>query len=90
MRVRKVAKQLKRWLKESTWDELNDKPVLGYNVGSLRAKHDYIVRMSRRHYFGLRDKFPVGSMMWNFYTHKACSYYLYEEILSFWGIDLYE
>lgn len=86
MRVRKIAKQLKRWFKESSWDDFNDKPIIGYKVGSLRAKQDYIVRMSRKHYFGLRDKYPVGSVMYNLYTHKACSYDLYEEILSFWGI----
>ena len=86
MRVRKVAKQLKRWFKESSWDDFNDEPIFGYKVGSLRAKQDYIVRMSRKHYFGLRDKYPVGSMMYNLYTHKACSYDLYEDVLSFWGV----
>lgn len=85
MRVRKIAKQLKRWYKESSWDIDKDLPVLGYRIGSQDDKTSYIMRMTRKHYFGLRNKYPVGSMMWNLYTHKACSYDLYDDILSFWG-----
>ena len=88
MRVRKIAKQLKRYYKESSWDIDKDLPVLGYRMGDQDAKISYIVRMTRKHYFGLRDKYPVGSMMWQLYTHKACSYELYDDILEFWGMGI--
>lgn len=87
MRVRKVAKQIKRWLGDVAFDE-NEKPIYNYKVGSLQSKQDYIARMSRKHYFGLIDKYPRGSMMWKYYIHKACSYSLYEDILEFWGVGL--
>lgn len=86
MRVRKVAKQLKRWHQNITFDE-HEEPIYNYKMGSLQAKQDYIVRMSRKHYFGLRDKFPKGSTMWKYYTHEACSYNLYDNIMSFWGLN---
>jgi len=87
MRVRKIAKQLKRWYKGVTFDE-HEEPIYKHKVGNIQAKQDYIVRMSRKHYFGLRDKYPVGSMMWNLYTHKACSPYIFEDILDFWCIKV--
>ena len=87
MRVRKIAKQLKRWYKESSWDIDKDLPVLGYRMGSQDDKTRYIMRMTRKHYFRLRNKYPVGSMMYNLYTHKACSYELYDDIMSYWNID---
>lgn len=89
MRIRKIAKQLKRWYGESSWDDANDKPLCGYKMSDHNSKTAYALRMTRRHYFGLRSKYQVGSMMWNLYTHKANSYYLYEEFLSFWCIDAY-
>lgn len=90
MRVRKIAKQLKRWYKESSWDIDKDLPVIGYRIGSQDDKTNYIMRMTRKHYFGLRNKYSVGSMMWKYYTHKACSYDLYDEIMMFWGLNIYE
>lgn len=89
MRVRKIAKQIKRWQRNITFDK-DEEPIYNYKVGALQAKQDYIVRMSRKHYFGLRNKYPVGSMMWKYYTHKACSYDLYDDIMMFWGINTYE
>lgn len=84
MRVRKIAKQLKLFHSKISFDK-EGMPIVGYNVANLRAKTDYILRMTRKHYFGLRSKYPVGSMMWKLYTHKACSYELYDDVLSFWG-----
>lgn len=85
MRVRKIAKQLKLYYKHMSFDKDSDFPIIGYKVANFGAKTHYIMRMTRKHYFGLRNKYPVGSMMWNLYTHKACSYDLYDDILSFWG-----
>jgi hypothetical protein len=84
MRVRKIAKQLKKFHANVTFDE-EGYPVCNYKVANLVAKTHYILRMTRKHYFGLRSKYPVGSMMWQLYTHKACAYDLYDEVLSFWG-----
>ena len=86
MRVRKIAKQLKLFHKNCHWESLDDcMPTIGYKIANHKAKQDYIMRMTRKHYFGLRNKYPVGSMMWKYYTHKACSYDLYDDILEFWG-----
>lgn len=85
MRVRKVAKQLKLFHKNCDWDMEEEIPIIRYHVGSIGAKTNYIMRMTRKHYFGLRNKYPVGSMMWKFYTHKACAYDLYDDVLAFWG-----
>lgn len=90
MRVRKIAKQLKRWYKESSWDDFNDEPILGYKVGAVYDKIAYIKRMTRKHYFGLLRRCTVGSMMYKLYTHKANSYYLYDDIMAYWNCDAYE
>lgn len=89
MRVRKIAKQLKLFHKNVKFDN-EGYPVCKYKVANHSAKTNYIIRMTRKHYFSLRNKYPVGSMMWKFYTHKACSYYLYDDIMMFWGINTYE
>lgn len=89
MRVRKIAKQLKLYHKNVTFDN-DGLPVENYKVANLQAKVAYIIRMTRKHYFGLRDKYPVGSTMWKLYTHKANSYEIYDEILDFWGYNMYE
>mgnify|MGYP007012479596 CR=1 FL=1 len=89
MRVRKIAKQLKRWYKESSWDIDKDLPVIGYRMGSQDDKTSYIMRMTKKHYFGLAKLYPVGSMMYNYYTHQANSYNLYEDMLEFWNITEY-
>lgn len=89
MRVRKIAKQLKLFHKHVTFDN-EGYPVCKYKVANYSAKTNYIMRMTRKHYFYLRNKYPVGSMMWKYYTHKACSYYLYDDIMMFWGINTYE
>lgn len=90
MRVRKIAKQLKRWHKESSWDIDKDLPVLGYRMGGQDDKTSYIMRMTRKHYFGLAKKYKPDTMMGRLYIHKACSPYLYEDIMSFWGYNIYE
>jgi hypothetical protein len=84
MRVRKIAKQLKKFHANVTFDK-DGYPVCGYKVAHHVDKVSYIMRMTRKHYFGLRSKYPVRSIMWQLYTHKACSYDLYDEILEFWG-----
>ena len=89
MRVRKIAKQLKLFYKNVKFDN-EGYPVCKYKVANHSAKTNYIMRMTRKNYFCLRNKYPVGSMMWKFYTHKACSYYLYDDIMMFWGINTYE
>ena len=91
MMVRKVAKQLKLFHKNSYWSDFDAcEPIIGYRIANHDAKVAYIMRMTRKHYFGLRNKYPVGSMMWKYYTHKACSYDLYDDIMMFWGLNLYE
>lgn len=89
MRVRKIAKQLKLFHKNVTFDN-EGYPVCKYKVANHSAKTNYIIRMTRKHYFGLAKKHSPNSMMGKLYIHKACSPYLYDEILSFWGYDIYE
>lgn len=89
MRVRKIAKQLKLFHKNVEFDE-EGYPICRYKVANHIAKTKYIMRMTRKHYFGMRNRYPVGSMMWKFYTHKAYSYELYNEIMDYWGINMYE
>ena len=85
MRVRKVAKQLKLFHKNLGYDK-DGYPVVGYKVENLVRKTNYILRMTRRHYFCLAKKYDANSMMGRLYIHKACSPYLYDEVLSFWGL----
>lgn len=68
-----------------SFDKDSDFPIIGYKVANFGAKTHYIMRMTRKRYYGLRSKYPVDSMMWKLYTHKACSYNLYDDILAFWG-----
>ena len=91
MRVRKIAKQLKRFYESyKGFDKENERGIYSYHLACFDEKVRYIERMTRKHYFGLRNKYPVGSMMWKLYTHKACSYDLYDDIMMFWGINTYE
>ena len=57
MRVRKIAKQLKLFHKNVTFDK-EGYPVCKYKVANHSAKTNYIMRMTRKHYFGLRNKYP--------------------------------
>ena len=84
MRVRKIAKQLKLFHSHVTYDK-EGYPVVNYKIANHNEKVSYIMRMTRKHYYGLRSKYPIDSMMWKLYTHKACSYNLYDDILDFWG-----
>ena len=88
MRVRKIAKQLKRFNEEASWDDFNNEPIIGYRISRHDDKWRYILRMTKKHYFGLAKKYPPDSMMSRLYIHKACSPFLYEDILSFWCIDI--
>ena len=91
MRVRKVAKQLKLFHKNSYWSDFDAcEPIIGYRIANHDAKVAYIMRMTRKHYFGLAKKYKPDTMMGRLYIHKACSPYLYEDIMSFWGCDLCE
>lgn len=86
MRVRKVAKQLKLFHKNVEFDE-EVYPTCHYKIANHGSKTTYIMRMTRKHYFGLAKKYSPDSMMGRLYMHKACSPYLYEEILAFWGME---
>ena len=90
MRVRKVAKQLKLFHRNCHWDAKTDTCHVGYKIANHNAKQAYIMRMTKKHYFGHAKKHSPNSMMGKLYIHKACSPYLYEEILRFWGYDIYE
>lgn len=88
MRVRKVAKQLKRSYNSYVgWDKDKDKPIYTYHMSDEHSKIAYIVRMTKTHYFGLAKKYPPNSMMGKLYIHKACSPYIFDDILDFWKID---
>ena len=88
MKVRKIAKQLKRFCQGYVcWDKDNDEPIYNYHIGGHDDKVRHIIRMTKKHYFGLAKKYPPNSMMGKLYIHKACSPYLYDEILEFWQID---
>lgn len=82
MRVRKIAKQLKKFHANVTYDK-DGYPVCGYKVARHADKVSYIMRMTRKHYYGNAKKScGLASAL---YIHKACSPYLYDEILAFWG-----
>lgn len=88
MRVRKIAKQLKRFYQGYVcWDKENDVPIYTYKIGCHDDKVHHIMRMTRKHYFGLAKKYSPNSWMGKLCIHKACSPYLYDEILEFWCID---
>lgn len=84
MRVRKIAKQLKLFHSHVTYDK-EGYPVVNYKIANHDEKVSYIMRMTRKHYFGLAKKYSPDTMMGRLYIHKACSPYLYDDILSFWG-----
>jgi hypothetical protein len=82
MRVRKIAKQLKKFHASVTYDN-EGLPVCGYKISRHGAKVSYIMRMTRKYYYGNAKKScGLASAL---YIHKACSPYLYDEILAFWG-----
>ena len=88
MRVRKIAKQLKRWYNSyEGWDKENEKPIYSYRISQYNQKVRHIIRMSRRYYLSLAKKCEPNSMMAKLYIHNACSPYLYDEILIHWNID---
>ena len=82
MRVRKIAKQLKRFHASVTYDN-EGLPVCGYKVAHHVDKVSYIMRMTRKYYYGNAKK--SCGLTSKLYIHKACSPYLYDEILAFWG-----
>lgn len=87
MRIRKVAKQLKRYHK-SFVGYVDDMPVHTYKVRGLGRKMNFILRITRRNYFGVLRKRKQDCMLRKLAIHKACSPYLYEDIMEFWGVDL--
>ena len=88
MRVRKIAKQLKRFYESyKGLDKENEMGIYSYHLACFDDKVRYIIRMSRKHYFRLAKKYPPNSMMSKLYIHKACSPYIFDDILEFWKID---
>lgn len=88
MRVRKIAKQLKRLYQcYAGWDKEKELPIYTYKIRNHDDKVRYIIRMTKKHYFGLAKKYHPNSMMGRLYIHKACSPFLFDEILEFWCID---
>ena len=86
MRVRKIAKQLKKHHASITFDEDGIPVNYSYKIARHSDKVDYIMRMTRKRYYRLAKK-TVG-MTRAFYIHKACSPYLYDEILELWGYKI--
>lgn len=82
MRVRKIAKQLKRFHANVTYDK-DGYPVCGYKISRHGAKVSYIMRMTRKHYYGVAKR--STGMRAALCIHKATDPYLYDEILAFWG-----
>lgn len=103
MRVRKIAKQLKRHYKSVTGYDDDGMPIHTYNMRQFGKGCHYIMRMTRRNYFGylsrarrvteqIDGKKKVRQpdvMMIKLYIHKACSPYLFDNIMAFWGCPLY-
>lgn len=85
MRVRKIAKQLKRFYGGLQYDRSMDEPIITYRIRNHAAKEHYIMRMTRKNYFGLLRRKGNSQMMQRLYIHNACSPYLFDEILEFWG-----
>lgn len=82
MRVRKIAKQLKKFHASVTYDN-EGLPVCGYKISCHGAKVSYIMRMTRKHYYGVAKR--STGMIAALCIHKASSPYLYDDILEFWG-----
>lgn len=82
MRVRKIAKQLKKFHANVTYDK-DGYPVCGYKISHHGAKVSYIMRMTRKYYYGVAKR--STGMMAAYCIHKATDPYLYDEILAFWG-----
>lgn len=82
MRVRKIAKQLKKFHTSVTYDN-EGLPVCGYKISRHGAKVSYIMRMTRKHYYGIAKR--STGMRAALCIHKSCSPYLYDDILEFWG-----
>lgn len=85
MRVRKIAKQLKRFYGGMSYDSSMDEPVITYRIRNHAVKEHYIMRMTRKNYFGLINRKGNSQMMQNLYIHNSNSPYLFDEILEFWG-----
>jgi hypothetical protein len=86
MRVRKIAKQLKRFHASVTYDN-EGLPVCGHKISRHGAKVSYIMRMTRKHYYGIAKR--STAMTAALCIHKACSPYLYDDILEFWRIEIH-
>lgn len=82
MRVRKIAKQLKRYHASVTYDN-EGLPVCEYKISRHEAKVCYIMRMTRKYYYGVANR--STGMTAALCIHKATSPYLYDEILALWG-----
>lgn len=85
MRVRKIAKQLKLFHKNCYWSDCDAYvPIIEYSIANHDAKVAYIMRMTRKYYYKQAKKH--GGMTSYLYIHKACSPYLYDDILAYWGV----
>ena len=83
MRVRKIAKQLKKYHASVTYDNEGLPICCGYKISRHEAKVRYIMRMTRKYYYGVAKR--STGMMAAYCIHKATDPYLYDEILEFWG-----
>lgn len=71
MRVRKIAKQLKRFYESyKGWDKENEMGIYSYHLACFDDKVRYMIRMSIKHYFVLAKKYPPNSMMSKLYIHN--------------------
>ena len=87
MRIRSVAKQLKRYHK-SFEGYVDGMPVHTYKVRDFARKYHFILRITRRNYYGIIRKRKQDMLLRKWAIHNACSPYLYEDIMEFWGLDL--
>lgn len=72
MRVRKIAKQLKCFYESyKGWDKENEMGIYSYHLACFDDKVRYMIRMSRKHYFGLTKKYPPNSIMAYFNKSKV-------------------
>lgn len=65
MRVRKIAKQLKRFYESyKGWDKENEMGIYSYHLACFDDKVRYMIRMSRKHHFRFDKKYTIPTLLW--------------------------
>lgn len=88
MRIRKCAKQMKLFYKNSRFNRETMDMEFPYKVQNMVRKCKYLERTTRKYYRNKARKCKPGSMMYNYYVHKSCDMFLFRDIMEMWGCKL--